>query len=230
MQHMKRLYSGAGQARVLLACLLAASMIILPGAAEARGYPKLFGSYELYSARIARFPQWVAMLARFRQEAAGCETATCSSAGWTSLISSLKGKPLDRQLREVNDLFNAHRYVLDGDNWREAEYWATPYEFLRKSGDCEDFAVAKYMALKALGVPVEDLRIVVVWDTKSASGHAALVVYVADDAFLLDNLIPAVVRADSVDHYRAIYSINEKGWWLHRVLTPQPAVEIAAVP
>ena len=170
------------------------------------------------------------MLERLRTESTGCATVNCTSDGWDSIIVQLRGKPLGLQLREVNKLINARRYVLDKDNWSDLDYWATPYEFLKKSGDCEDFAVAKYMALKAVGVPVEDMRVVVMWDSKSNSGHAALVVYVGDEAFLLDNLISSVVRADKVDHYRPIYSINETGWWLHKYMTqPAPQISVTGV-
>jgi predicted transglutaminase-like cysteine proteinase len=167
------------------------------------------------------------MLERFRAESAGCDMTTCISGGWASLVARLKGKPLGLQLHEVNTLINARRYVLDKDNWSDPDYWATPYEFLRKNGDCEDYAVAKYMALKTVGVPVQNMRVAVVWDSKSNSGHAALVVYVGDEAFLLDNLIPSVVRADTVRHYRVIYSINETGWWLHKNVD-EPIPQISA--
>ena len=46
--------------------------------------------------------------------------------------------------------------------------------------------------------------------------EAVLVVYVDGVAWLLDNQIRDVVRADTVRHYRAIYSVNETTWWLHR--------------
>lgn len=225
---MRRISSGSSWAGSLLAGVLAACVVLMPGPAEARRYPKLFGSYELYSPKIARFPHWVSMLERLQTESTGCDTATCTSDGWASLIAELKGKPLGLQLRELNNALNARRYVLDKENWTDPDYWATPYEFLKKSGDCEDFAIAKYMALKALGVPAEDMRVVVMWDSRSNSGHAALVVYVGDQAFLLDNLIPAVVRADTVNYYRAIYSINETGWWLHKNIT-QPAPQVSSL-
>lgn len=219
--------SGFSRTRFWLVCIFAACVVFLPEAAEARRYPKLFGSYEFYSPKITRFSRWVEMLERLRAESAGCDTATCASDGWNALIAEQRGKPLGLQLRGINSLINARRYVLDKDNWPDPDYWATPYEFLKKSGDCEDFAIAKYMALKALGVPVENMRVVVMWDSSTKSGHAALVVYVGEEAFLLDNLIASVVRADTVDHYQAIYSINEAGWWLHRYITP-PAAQISA--
>lgn len=40
---------------------------------------------------------------------------------------------------------------------------------------------------------------------------------------MLDNLAPRVVSAAANPDYRAYYSINETGWWLHlpNPLTPQ---------
>ena len=176
-----------------MAWVLAAWMIALPGTAEGRHYPRLFGSIELHSAKLSRFPHWLSMLERFREESRGCDSATCRSGGWNELISGLKSKSRSVQIREVNKLLNAHRYVVDDENWSSADYWATPYEFLKKSGDCEDFAISKYMALRALGVPVADMRVVALWNIRSNSGHAVLVVYDGADALLLDNLNPVVV-------------------------------------
>jgi predicted transglutaminase-like cysteine proteinase len=224
---MWRTCFGVSRAWSRLGWFLAACAVFLPGTAEARNYPRLFGSYEFYSPNIARFHHWVEMLERQRREAAGCDTDTCKSEDWNTLIAGLKGKPLGLQLREVNDFINAQRYVLDKDNWTDPDYWATPSEFLKKSGDCEDFAIAKYMALKALGVPIENMRVAVMWDSNTKSGHAALVIYVDDEAFLLDNLIASVVRTGTVDHYLAVYSINETGWWLHKYVD-EPIPQISA--
>ena len=52
-----------------------------------------------------------------------------------------------------------------------------------------------------------------------------LVAYVEGEALVLDNQIAEVVPAESVDHYRPYYSINETGWWLH---DPNP-LQISAV-
>jgi predicted transglutaminase-like cysteine proteinase len=101
-------------------------------------------------------------------------------------------------------------------NWGQEDYWATPFQFLKKNGDCEDYAISKYMALKALGVKVEDMRIVALQDLNLNLGHAVLVVYVGDEPQLLDNQISSVVAANSIRHYQPVFSINEEGWWLHR--------------
>jgi predicted transglutaminase-like cysteine proteinase len=184
--------------------------------AEARKYPKIFGSIELFSTKTTRFPKWLGMLDRFGGGAKACESATCTTKGWNEFITDLKGKDLKTQLKEVNRAFNAHRYILDINNWGEEDYWATPYQFLKKNGDCEDYAISKYFTLKALGVPVEDMRVVALQDLNLNLGHAVLVVYVGDQPMLLDNQIASVVPANSIRHYNPVFSINEDGWWLHR--------------
>jgi predicted transglutaminase-like cysteine proteinase len=198
--------------------VLAGLLVLVLGAppAEARKYPKIFGSIELFSTKTTRFPKWLGMLDRFGGGAKACESATCTTKGWNEFITDLKGKDLKTQLKEVNRAFNAHRYILDINNWGEEDYWATPYQFLKKNGDCEDYAISKYFTLKALGVPVEDMRVVALQDLNLNLGHAVLVVYVGDQPMLLDNQIASVVPANSIRHYNPVFSINEDGWWLHR--------------
>ena len=73
------------------------------------------------------------------------------------------------QVREVNRLFNQFEYRKEKRN-----HWATPIEFLAHGyGDCEDFAIAKFFALAALGITglrlyllpysAEESHMVLVW-------------------------------------------------------------------
>jgi len=215
MKRPARTFSAArwlGRAVIAVALLVTA----VGAPAEARKYPKIFGSIELFSAKTQRFPKWLDMLDRFQDGKKLCESSTCTTKGWKEFIAELQGKDEMTQLKEVNSAFNAHRYILDIDNWGIEDYWATPYQFLKKNGDCEDYAIAKYFSLKALGVPVEDMRVVALQDLNLNLGHAVLVVYVGDTPMLLDNQISSVVPANSIHHYNPVFSINETGWWLHR--------------
>src|SRR5690606_24630750 len=101
-------------------------------------------------------------------------------------------------------------------NWGVEDYWATPLQFFRKNGDCEDYAIAKFMSLRALGWDNEALRIVVVNDMNLRVQHAVLVVFLEDGAYVLDNQSPSVMRQDRIRHYRPVYSVNETSWWVHR--------------
>lgn len=216
---MKRSRRGIERMRwvghILVACAVL-SMAVGSAPAEARTYPRIFGSIELFSKKTQRFPKWLTMLDRFQDGNKTCETSTCTTRGWREFIADLQGKDVKTQLKEVNRAFNSKRYILDINNWGQEDYWATPYQFLKKNGDCEDFAIAKYMTLKAVGVPVEDMRVVALQDLNLNLGHAVLVVYVGDEPLLLDNQIASVVPANSIRHYQPVFSINEMGWWLHR--------------
>ena len=213
-------YRRQGSARCWLGHALAACLVLVvalaSAPAEARKYPKIFGSIELFSKKTQRFPKWLGMVDRFQDGNKLCESSTCTTKGWKEFIAELQGKDVKTQLKEVNRAFNSKRYILDMNNWGEEDYWATPYQFLKKNGDCEDYAIAKYMSLKALGVPIEDMRVVALQDLNLNLGHAVLVVYLGDEPMLLDNQIASVVPANTVRHYEPVFSINEMGWWLHR--------------
>lgn len=201
---------------VLAALALALAFAAAAGPAEARKYPKIFGSIELFSKKVTRFPKWTGMVDRFQDGKKTCDSATCTTKGWADFLADLQGKDRKTQMKEVNRAMNGKRYILDIKNWGEEDFWATPYQFLKKNGDCEDYAISKYMALKALGVPVEDMRVVALQDLNLKIGHAVLVVYDGDQPMLLDNQISSVVPANSIRHYQPVFSINEMGWWLHR--------------
>ena len=94
-------------------------------------------------------------------------------------------------------------------------YWAIPAEFLKKSGDCEDYAIVKYFTLKELGIPAENMRIVVVRDTLRNLAHAVLAVYLNGDAYILDNLSNTVLSHSRIRQYSPQYSVNESGRWAH---------------
>ena len=118
-------------------------------------------------------------------------------------------------LRYVNSFWNTWPYVEDIVNWRQEDYWEIPAEFLKKSGDCEDYSIIKYFTLKELGIPPESMRVVVVRDTIRNFAHAVLVVYLNDDAFILDNLSNSVLSHTKVRQYSPQYSVNEFGRWAH---------------
>jgi predicted transglutaminase-like cysteine proteinase len=202
-------------AAVLLAGLLS-SGVASAGQLAAVGSARLFGTIEVHSNNLKMFPKWRGTLKRFETELKSCGSGQCKKKQWDALVAGERGKDLMTQLREINVEMNDQRYITDPVNWNLPDYWATPFQFLRKNGDCEDYAIAKYMALRDLGVAVEDMRIVVLNDLNLGIAHAVLAVYVNDKPYILDNQISQVVPASSIRHYQPVYSINENGWWLHR--------------
>jgi predicted transglutaminase-like cysteine proteinase len=177
----------------------------------------LFGTDEVYSADNTAFTKWNVMLARFRAQSSEpvlCDH--CVAAEWRDLIAELSALPFRAKLEAVNRAMNRLPYVTSIRNWGESNRWETPLEFLRKGGQCQDYAIAKYLALRAAGVPADRLRLVVLRDMQLGVDHAVTVAYAEGEALVLDNQSAALLTPDSLLHYQPYYSISEQGWWLHR--------------
>lgn len=118
---------------------------------------------------------------------------------WQQLYTFLIDADMPDKLKYVNSYFNKFPFMDDDTNWG-GPYWATPREFLSKGGgDCEDYSIAKYYALKALGVPPADMFITVVGYPDKKGIHAILVVLDGNDYYVLDNLKKDTVYKNSAD-------------------------------
>jgi predicted transglutaminase-like cysteine proteinase len=179
--------------------------------------PELFGSREIRSDDISSFGKWTAMFARF---AAPLHSSAAEGPGidaWRAEIQSLKGLPAREQLRRINDFLNNIPYVDDRQVYGEAGYWgASPERFFKGGGDCKDYAIAKYVSLRALGFSSEQLRIAVVRDKMKNIPHAILIVSEKADVFVLDNQDRKIEFVSDVHRYQPIFSINGTSWWLQR--------------
>jgi len=204
--------------------LLVALLILSINNAQSAGYrPALFGSQETPSTKISLFPKWQGTLERYFKEKdlpdQPCESSIfsrCHLQEWSEFLDEIRNKSRLQQIHAVNTEMNRTRYIVDPRNYGVPDYWATPKQFLRRDGDCEDYAISKYLSLRALGVPASNLRILVLQDLNLRLAHAVLIVYHKGRALLLDNQIKHVVDTRKVHHYKPIYSINEQFWWLHR--------------
>jgi predicted transglutaminase-like cysteine proteinase len=138
---------------------------------------------------------------------------------WQRLHKLAANAPVDRQLRMVNSFFNQVRFVSDIEHWGEEDYWATPVELLATNGgDCEDFSIAKYLTLKSMGVPDDQLRIVYVKALRLNQAHMVLAWYAQPDAdpLILDNLINDIKPASQRTDLEPVYSFNGEGLWLNK--------------
>lgn len=187
--------------------------------AEVATRPALFGSVEKRSHNLKAFTKWTGMFDRFDASMRDSKNQKIL-ADWKDDLESLQGRTIKHMAAEVNAMVNARKYIIDSKNWGQSDYWATPVEFLKYGGDCEDFAIAKYTALRALGVPEDNLRIAIVHDTVKDIPHAILVVYAEDGAYILDNQTNAMKNESDVERYRPIFSINREAWWLHTQTDP----------
>lgn len=137
------------------------------------------------------------------------------TADWKGFLDTLHNEDRLRQIRLVNNRLNQAKYTLDINNYAQSDYWAAPNEFFHFDGDCEDYAIAKYFSLRALGFNSDSLRIVVLEDLNLHVAHAILAVTIDSRSYVLDNQISQVINENVIHHYKPIYSINEEQWWLH---------------
>lgn len=110
--------------------------------------------------------------------------------------------------------------------WNQGDYWASPIEALRKgAADCEDYAIAKYLTLRQLGVASEKLRITYVKALRLNQAHMVLTYYPTPTAIplVLDNLTGKIQPATQRTDLLPVYSFNGEGLWL-----PAPAATSAS--
>lgn len=175
----------------------------------------LFGSSEVRSTDISAFTKWTTVMARFEQQM-GAQATSPRVQTWKASIKRLQGKSARDQVAGVNDYINSVSYIEDRNNYSKSDYWATPIEFFARGGDCEDFAIAKYASLRALGFKAEQMRIAIVQDKIKNIPHAILIVYTDEGTFVLDNQDKRTRTASDVNRYKPIFSINSASWWLHK--------------
>jgi predicted transglutaminase-like cysteine proteinase len=162
------------------------------------------GRDDVIGAEMTRFngaivPQWRSFTSR-RGNVSGA---------WSTFVNSLRAGGDGRGLLDrVNAAVNQVPYVSDASIGRPVNYWATPSEFLARGGDCKDYALAKYTALRALGVPAGAMRILVVPE------HAVLVVSTKDGPIVLDNLRSSPYPLDQGLTSRAVYAVSDAGAWI----------------
>ncbi len=177
--------------------------------------PKLFGSIE-FKGSMKGLKQWLSVQKRhYKNNILKSGSKLNSGTTWDKLKGMIEGKDELTKLKIVNNFWNQWPYKQDPRAYKAPDYWASPAEFKRNSGDCEDYAIAKYFTLASMGFPIERMRIVVVKDTILRLAHAILAVYVGDQIYILDNLSKNVLPHTRIRNYVPQYSVNEKTRWMH---------------
>ena len=175
----------------------------------------LFGTLEMRS-KIGNLPKWTSVLGREQANPGFTDNRSFPGQGaWKEIRARLAQASVLDKAKAVNTLINRWPYRTDMDVWGVVDYWEAPVDFFQKSGDCEDFAITKYFALRSLGVPASQMRVVILKDTLRNVDHAVTVVYTEGDAWTLDNLSNTVMSHKRLSHYRPQFSVNEEYRWAH---------------
>jgi predicted transglutaminase-like cysteine proteinase len=118
----------------------------------------------------------------------------------------------------VNQRINATiHYRSDLAQWGAPDVWSAPLDPNKKGsfetgfGDCEDYAIAKYIALREADVAAIDLRLLVGSDRMIGTAHAVLAVRADGHWLLLDNRWDGVVEDADASRFEPIFALDEQG-------------------
>jgi predicted transglutaminase-like cysteine proteinase len=147
------------------------------------------------------------------------------------------------RLGEINRAINlAIHPMSDLTQYGEIDVWSSPLAtFASGAGDCEDYAIAKFVALRQAGVAPDDLRIVIMRDTIRGEDHAVAAARLDGRWLMLDNRRMAMIEDADVRNYRPTFVIDQTGVMQYadapllatapgRDLAPSSAQEFAAQP
>lgn len=136
---------------------------------------------------------------------------------WEEFIRTDQSRSDMERVYKVNLYFNRVPVVDDIVNWGESDYWATPLEFLgQNGGDCEDYAVAKYFTLKAMGIGQKHLFLTYVKDLKTDDFHMVLSYFEVPGIkpLILDNLTNEIKPAYERKDLLPVFNFNDDEVWL----------------
>jgi predicted transglutaminase-like cysteine proteinase len=130
-----------------------------------------------------------------------------------AIIDAGKAREGRARLGEINRAINlAIRPVGDLQQYGEIDVWTSPLVTLtRGGGDCEDYAIAKFVALRLAGIAPDDLRIVIMHDTIHGEDHAVVAARLDGHWLTLDNRRMAMVWDADVRNYRPTFVIDQRG-------------------
>ena len=102
--------------------------------------------------------------------------------------------------------------MSDLAQYGKEDVWTSPLvTFTHGAGDCEDYAIAKYAALRLAGIAPEDLRVLIIHETFRNEDHALTAVRFDGHWLALDNRRMAMIEDDDMRQSRPRYVMGSDG-------------------
>jgi predicted transglutaminase-like cysteine proteinase len=137
-----------------------------------------------------------------------------------AMMDQQRGLPEDQIVINVNNFFNQLEYRSDRKTWNKSDYWASRLEFLGKGqGDCEDFAVAKFLTMIQLGVPGEKIFLTYVRARGFPEPAHLVATYYKKPGtvpFVLDNYIKKIMPATQRPDLVPVYSFTARDLYIQK--------------
>jgi predicted transglutaminase-like cysteine proteinase len=244
---MERQMGISGHSRALRAVILACGMAWFGPAAElsagtrnpsdASGQiersAEPFGLFASHLAGGGLLAKWQGVQRRLDDEMvqlALCEgdpdrCASPAALQFLAIVEAGRAREGRARLGEINRAINlAIRPRGDLEHYGEIDVWSSPLATLaRGTGDCEDYAIAKLVALQRAGISPADLRIVIMRDTIRGEDHAVAAARLDGHWLTLDNRRMAMIEDAQVRNYRPSFVLDHDGARRYQA-APMPAL------
>ena len=140
----------------------------------------------------------------------------CASAAalqFLGIVDAARAKQGRAQFGEINRAINlAIKPQSDMAQHGVIDVWSSPLDtFASGAGDCEDYAIAKFVALRMAGVAREDIRIVVLRDLLRGEDHAVTLARLDGHWLTLDNRRMALIEDVEIRNHRPLFVIDDRG-------------------
>ena len=143
---------------------------------------------------------------------AGQECPAAARA-FLDIVAQGRGRNGVARIGQINQAVNlAVVPTSDMRQWGVSDHWSSPLETLTlRRGDCEDYAIAKYVALIEAGVAKEDVRIIIVHDRFPQEDHAVVAARVAGAWLILDNRSHALIPPGKLRGATPLFVLDDSG-------------------
>jgi predicted transglutaminase-like cysteine proteinase len=150
------------------------------------------------------------ILVRRRQDA-----KSCPAAAQKFLAAIADGRARDGRagVGVINRAINmAIRPISDMAQWGVPDRWSVPLATLASGrGDCEDYAIAKYVALREAGVAEDNVRLVIVRDLANGEDHAIVTARLDERWIVLDNRRLTLLVDTDMPRVRPLFVFDRDG-------------------
>jgi predicted transglutaminase-like cysteine proteinase len=175
-----------------------------------------------------RLPRQHDTLTLCRTSAAACPPA---AKRFLAILDRAQAREGWVRIAEINRAINLDiRPVDDMTQYGVLDLWATPLTtFASNAGDCEDYAIAKYFALREIGIAEDDLRLLVVRDRRTSEDHAVAAVRYDGRWLILDNRTLDMRQDVDIAEFEALFVIDREGARRMATSAPNPPNRLASV-
>ena len=231
---------------------LAAGTLLSPGSADlVRKSAEPFGVFAFRLSGGGLWEKWLGVERKLddeRVQLALCDgdrdrCVSPAALQFLAIVDNAKAREGRARLGEINRAINlAIRPMSDLAQHGAIDVWSSPLvTFASGAGDCEDYAIAKFVALRHAGISPDDLRIVIMRDTIRGEDHAVAAARLDGHWLMLDNRRMAMIEDANVSNARPTFVIDQYGVMQYvdapllavapgRDLSPSAALDLAALP